>query len=292
MQNEETVDCEKPDSNLKSIALHVRADMIFGFTTVPLAPSQSIIHSYKKQELISIMQQGPRYAIFRKNCVDLCVDDFLWPALKHQKSLMNELSVIKNWELDKYGQRVPQNPKRLVGPKYDKVFDGLVKILESRNRTLQVKSLIVSVHGQYQLMQLLSHVDLNVLKRLEVFRLLESEKFVDTRENHSEVVLDLDILKNCKNLESLHVTRFSISSPFGMFIHIPNLYVNMQTIYCDDLLHFKHTMENSDSNAYSQILFGTISDKSRFLGTVGLAEDGRKLVHVFPSKLILTYDPA
>ncbi|KAF1754867.1 hypothetical protein GCK72_021432 [Caenorhabditis remanei] len=94
------------------------------------------------------------------------------------------------------------------------MFDRLINVLESRDRLLQVKSLMISVHGQDQLRQLLRHVDLKVLKSLEVFRLLEIEELSDNGDDNSEFVLDLDILKECEYLEELHVKGFSISSPF------------------------------------------------------------------------------
>ena len=104
---------------------------------------------------------------------------------------------------------------------------------------------MISLTGQEQLMRLLRHVDLKALKRLGLIRLSETEKYMDYRsEDNSEYPLDLDILKDCKNLVELDVKRFSISSPFRMLAHIPNLKVNMQTISCEDLLHFAQVCEN------------------------------------------------
>ncbi|EFP01807.1 hypothetical protein CRE_23322 [Caenorhabditis remanei] len=282
------IDCVKPDSNLKSINLEVKADMIFVLLSTPSSTKDNEFF-YKEHGRLCVMQKGPRDAIFENNCADLCVDDFLWPALKHQKSVLDELCVIKMVEFDENDQPVPQNPGRLVVPTFDKVFDGLIKVLESRNRLLQVESLAISLHGQEQLMQLLRHVDLKVLKRLAVHRLVEIEQISEYSEDNSEFVLDLDILKDCKNLEELIVSCFSISSSFRMFTHIPSLTVNMQTIYCEDVLRFIQTLKNSKAYDLSEIRFGQFPDKSRFLKAIGLAEDDVRSFHVFSSELSLTF---
>ncbi|KAF1754881.1 hypothetical protein GCK72_021446 [Caenorhabditis remanei] len=287
------IDCVKPDSNLKSINLQVRANMIFGSVEVRKSPrvllSKPVKFDYKEKDDECVVISGSRKDVFPKNFVDMCVDDFLWCALKHQKSLLGELYVAKRLLYYSNYKPIPQNAGKFVVPTCDKLFDGLMKVLESRNCPLKVESLIILVHGQDQLMQLLGHIDLKVLKRLEVFRLLEIEELSDYGEDNSQFVLDLDILKNCKNLEHLHVTRFSISSPFRMFAHIPNLSVNMQTIYCEDVLRFIQTTENSDVHAHSEIRFEQFPDKSRFMEVIGLAEDDGRSVHVFPSKLSLTF---
>ncbi|KAF1754864.1 hypothetical protein GCK72_021429 [Caenorhabditis remanei] len=253
------IDCVKPDSHLKSIDLEVVEELIFvSFST----PSQSNLE-------IQISFED--------------VVDFLWAALKYQKSLLDELRFVSF-----VGYAVElKNAETFI-----KLFDRLMKVLKSRDRLLQVGALPISVHGQDQLTELLSHVDLKVLKSLEVFRLLEIEELSDNGDDNSEFVLDLDILKECENLENLHVKGFSISSPFRMITHIPILTVNMQTIYCEDLLLLKHTMENLNINAFSEIKYGQFPDKARFLEDIGLVDDNSKLVHVFPSKLTLTYYPA
>ncbi|KAF1754862.1 hypothetical protein GCK72_021427 [Caenorhabditis remanei] len=270
------IDCENPDSNLKSIDLQATADTIFGFTTMLSTLSQSakdIQFFYKEQDHLCVMQSGSRCATFQNNCVDLCVDDFLWPALKHQKSLMNDLCVIKKWKFDENRQPVLQNPGKFVVPTVEKLFERLINVLESRDRLLQVESLAISLHGQDQLMQLLRHVDLKVLKRLEVCRLVETEQSLDHRNNYNDSALDLGILKDCKNLDNLHVTYFSISSPFRILAHIPNLSVNMQTIYSEELLFFKNTMDNLNINARSEIRYGQFPDKSRFMEAMRMAEN-------------------
>ncbi|KAF1754875.1 hypothetical protein GCK72_021440 [Caenorhabditis remanei] len=287
------IDCVKPDSNLEVIDLKVRADMIFGLVRVQKSIPFPLTFKFDYNEIDDgcVVRSGGQEDFFSKNFVDVCIDDFLLSALKHQKSLLGHLCVTKKLVYDKHYNPVPQTAGKFVVPTFDKIFDGLMKVLESRNRPLKGESLIISVHGQDQLIQLLSHVDLKVLKSLEVRRLLETETFWDYREDDSEFVLDLDILKNCKNLKHLHVKRFSISSSFRMFAHIPDLKVNMQTIYCEDLLLFKNTMENSKASGISVIRFGQFPDKSRFLEAIGLAEDGREKDIVFPSKLSLTYLP-
>ncbi|KAF1754876.1 hypothetical protein GCK72_021441 [Caenorhabditis remanei] len=300
------IDCVKPDNNLNSIDLQVEADKIVGRVRVqkssPSLLSKPVKFDYKEKGDRCVVRSGGRKDIFPKNFVDMCIDDFLWCALtwnggsqntfhvKHQKSVLGELCVTKKSLFDKNDKPVLQTAGKFVVPAFDKVFDGLMEILESRDRLLQVESLKMSVHGQEQLMQLLTHVDLNVLKSLQVFRLLETKSISDHGEDNSQFVLDLEILKDCKNLEHLRVTRFSISSPFRMFTHIPNLTVNMQTVYCEDVIRFKNTMENSDINAHSEIRFGQFPDKFRFLEAIGLAQDGGGIV--FPSKLSLTYWPA
>ncbi|KAF1754866.1 hypothetical protein GCK72_021431 [Caenorhabditis remanei] len=244
------IDCGKADSNLKSIDLQVGANKIFFQLLSPSSQSKKDIEFSNKE-----------------------VDDFLRTALKHRKSLLNELCVRRKWQFDDV-------------PTFEKLFDCFINVLESRNRLLRVESLTISVHGQDQLMHLLRHVDLKVLRRLTVFRLLKRGSSYE-----NTVVLDLDILKDCENLENLLVERFPVCSPFGMLTHIPNLEVYMQTICCEDLLLYKHTLENSHVNAHSQIWFEQFPDKSRFLEAVGLAENDGQSFHVFPSKLSLTYDP-
>ena len=48
-------------------------------------------------------------------------------------------------------------------------------------------------------------------------------------------------------------------------------------------------MENSKVCDLSEIRFGQFPDKSRFLETIGLAEDGGRPAHVFSSELSLTF---
>ncbi|EFP01715.1 hypothetical protein CRE_23461 [Caenorhabditis remanei] len=275
------IDCVKPDSNLKSIDLQVEADKIVGRVRVQKFPTllcKPVKFDYKERGDRCVVRSRGRKDIFPKNFVDMCIDDFLLSALKHQKSVLGELCVTKKLLFDRNNKPVPQTAGKFVIPAFDKVFDGLMEILESRNCLLQVESLKISVHGQEQLMQLLTHVDLQVLKSLQVFRLIETKSISDHGEDTSQFVLNLEILKDCKNLEHLRVTRFSISSPFRMFTHIPNLSVNMQTIYCEDVIRFKHvsdlqyhqittyfqTMENSDIYAHSEIRFGQFPDNFVF----------------------------
>ncbi|EFP01689.1 hypothetical protein CRE_23457 [Caenorhabditis remanei] len=213
------IDCAKPDSNLKSINLKVRANKIFVLLSTP-SSTKAIEFSYKEHEHQCLMQRGRRFAMFDKNCVDLCVDDFLWPALKHQKSLLDELYLTRQLEFGENNQSIPQTPGKLLVPIFGKLFDSLINVLKSRDQLLKVENLMISLTGQYQLMQLLRHVDLKALKRLALVRLSETEKLMDDREDNSEFGLDLDILKNCKNLVELHVKRFSISSPLRMLAHI------------------------------------------------------------------------
>ncbi|EFP08761.1 hypothetical protein CRE_19864 [Caenorhabditis remanei] len=293
------IDCVKPDSNLESINLEVRADIIFTSFSTLSQSTEDIEFFYKEEDMfngknICLMERGFFCcATFENNCADLCVDDFLRPALKHQKSLLDELCVIKHLEFDENRQPVPQNPGKLFVPTFEKLFDGLINVLESRDRLLQVESLLISVHGQDQLMQLLRHVDLKVLQCLKVYRLLETEQFWEYGEDNSEFVLDLDILKDCENLEILIVRRFSVCSQLRMLTHIPNMKLSMQTIYYADVLRVIQTMEKSDIYARSEIRFEQFPDKSRFLEAIGLVEDDSvELVHVFPSKLILAYYPA
>ena len=181
-----------------------------------------VIKIYYVEDVLFAIRRGPECKSFQNDSFDLCIDDFLWTRLKHQKSLLDELSVIN--KLDFYN--ILKNVQT-----FEKFFDRLINVLESRDRLLQVESLAISVHGQDQLTQLLRHIDLKMLKRLEVFRLLEIEELSDNGDDNSEFVLNLDILKECENLEKLHVKGFSISSPFRMLTHIPNLKVNMQTIW-------------------------------------------------------------
>ncbi|KAF1754861.1 hypothetical protein GCK72_021426 [Caenorhabditis remanei] len=284
------IDCVKPDSNLKAINLEVRADMITVLLSTPSSTKDDEF-LYKEHELLCLMQRGPRYAMFENNCVDLCVDDFLWPALKHQKSLLDELYVTRQLEFDENNQSIPQTPGKLLVPTFEKLFDSLINVLESRDRLLKVENLMISLTGKDQLMRLLRHVDLKALKRLQLIRLSETETYMDYRQDNSEYPLDLDILKDCKNLEELDVRRFSISSPLRMLAHIPNLKVNMQTISCEDLLLFKQNLENLNTFALSIIQFVQFPDKSRFMETIGLADDGSDSLHVFPSKLYLAYKP-
>ncbi|KAF1767668.1 hypothetical protein GCK72_007627 [Caenorhabditis remanei] len=285
------IDCVKPDSNLKSIEMYVLQDMIFGLLSSPSQSTEDIKFSYKKYNELCKGLWGPRYAIFKNNLFDLYIDDSLWPALKHQKSLLDELRVLTFTDLDKNRQPTPQTDGRFVAQNFEMLFDSLINALESRNRLLQVKSLIISVQGGDQLIQLLRHVDLKILKSLEVYRRLETESSFYYDEDNNEFVLDLDLLKDCKNLEKLHVVRFAVCSPFRMFTHIPDLKVHMQTIYCEDVLRFIQTTENSKINASSEIRFGEFPYKFRFMEAIGLADDGSKPVHVFPSKLSLTYHP-
>ncbi|EFP01719.1 hypothetical protein CRE_23458 [Caenorhabditis remanei] len=283
------IDWEKPDNNLKSINLKVRADMIFVSLSTP-SSTEDMKLMYFENEHRCLMLGGAGYAILESNCVDSCIDDFLWPALKHQKSLLNKLYVTRQLEFDENNQSIPQTPGKLLVPTFEKLFDSLINVLESRDQLLKVENLMISLTGQYQLMQLLRHVDLKALKRLALVRLSETETYMDYREDdNSEYPLDLDILKDCENLEELDVKRFSISSPFRMLAHIPNLNVNMQTIYSEDLLLFKQNFENLEINAFSIIQFVQFPDKSRFMETTGLADDGSDSFLVFPSKLSLKY---
>ena len=187
------IDSVKPDSNLKWIDLQVRADTIFVLFSTPSSTKDNEFF-YKEHELLCLMQKGPRNAIFENNCAELCVDDFLWPALKHQKSVLDELCVIKMVEFDENDQPVPQNSGKLVVPTFEKLFDSLIDVLKSRDQLLKVESLAISLHGQDQLMQLLRHVDLKVLKRLEVCRLVETEQCTDHRKINSKFDLFLHIL--------------------------------------------------------------------------------------------------
>ncbi|KAF1754865.1 hypothetical protein GCK72_021430 [Caenorhabditis remanei] len=242
------IDFVKPDSNLKEILIEVRADLITG--SVKGQQIKTIKHAYKEHddecEMTINLHKGK---VIEKNFIDVFADNFLWPLLENQKSPLDNLFLIEQ-NADELNMKVSQTPGKLLVPTFENVFDCSMKVLESTGRILQVECLKISVLGQDQLMKMLRYVDLKFLKRLEVYRLAETESRV-----YNEYILDLDILENCEKLEKLCVESFYLSSSFSLFTHIPVLRVNMQIIYCEEVIQFQEVSQFDLCNSFNSNIY-------------------------------------
>ncbi|EFP01808.1 hypothetical protein CRE_23320 [Caenorhabditis remanei] len=232
----EFIDYVKIDSGLKNFKIEMTKDTIFGSATVNMKgdPSTKFIKSnYTDNEDSCEVKTRGRNIIINGNFVDVFSEDFLIPMLKNQRSVLEKLVLERCYTASN---------KDLSVEIAEKVFDCLMKVLKSRDRLLQVEDLNIYVFGQDQLMQLLHHIDLKSLKRLEVWQLVEIPTH---RENNVKLMLDLSLLECAENLKELSVCNFTISSPLRSIAHVPELHVHMHTIYCDEVLKFHEVSQSS-----------------------------------------------
>ncbi|KAF1754859.1 hypothetical protein GCK72_021424 [Caenorhabditis remanei] len=265
------IDYVKIDSGLKDFKIEMTENTIFGSATVHMkgCPSTEYISTaYIENEdgKCEVKTGGCRCLrniIINGYFVDVYFEDFLTPMLKNQNSL---LTTLRLGRLPKFveGEKILMKISKSL---FEKVFDCLIKVLESRDRILQIEDLEVYVLGQDQLMVLLRHIDLKSLKRLEVCRLVENDP-----ENNAEFMLDLSLLECAENLIELRVINFTISSPLRSIAHVPKLSVDMHTIHCDDVLKYHETLLTTKFRSKSSVWYQQFPDKRRFKNTRGLSE--------------------
>ncbi|KAF1754856.1 hypothetical protein GCK72_021421 [Caenorhabditis remanei] len=239
------IDYVKVDSGLKDFKIKITGNSVLGSATVLMKgypSSKTIKTTYIESENgcevktydCNITQQK-----LNGNFVDVFSEDFLIPMLKNQKSLLTKLQLERNEFIIKNGHEVPEPVL------FDKVFDSLMKVLESWDRSLQVEDLEVSVRGQKQLMKLLYYTNLKSLKRLKVCRIADHP--IDLK---NRAMLDLSVLECAENLNELRVFHFIISSSLRSIAHVPELHVNMHTIYSPCTPHSNSTYLFAYSNDF------------------------------------------
>ncbi|EFP01636.1 hypothetical protein CRE_23453 [Caenorhabditis remanei] len=275
------IDNVKIDSGLKSFKIEMTRDTMFGSATVLIqgySSSKFIKSNYIDNEDGKCeVKTGDCNIIVNGNFVDVYSEDFLIPMLKNQKSLLTTLKLGRG--------------DTLVPGLFEKVFDCLMKVLESRDRLLQIEDLEVSVQGQDQLMQLLYNIDPKSLKRLEVRRLVENDQ-----KDNVEIMLDLSVLEDSENLKELRVFNFTISSPLRSIAHVPKLEVYIHTIYCDDVLKYHDvsqanpTLLKTNFLSTSSINYQQFLDKLRFKNILGPSD--RRFYFPISGTILLSHYPS
>ncbi|KAF1754857.1 hypothetical protein GCK72_021422 [Caenorhabditis remanei] len=271
----EFIDYVKVDSGLKDFEIEITRGTILGSATVLMKgyPSSETIKSayIESEDWCEVITSNGNILKINGNFVDVYSEDFLTPMLKNQKSLLTTL---------KWGRG-----DTLVPGLFEKVFDCLIKVLKLKDHLLQIEDLEIYVLGQDQLMQLLYHIDLKSLKRLEVRRLVEN----DPKDN-DELWLDLRILERAENLIELRVINFTIFSSLRCIAHVPKLRVDMLTIHCDDVLKYHETLRTSNFLPKSSVYYQHFPDKRRFKNTLGPSD--RRFYYPISGTILLSHYPS
>ncbi|EFP01803.1 hypothetical protein CRE_23456 [Caenorhabditis remanei] len=275
----EFIDYVKIDSGLKDFEIEITRGTILGSVTVLMKgyPSSETIKSVyiESEDWCEVIASNCNILQINGNFVDVYSEDFLTPMLKNQKSMLKKLKLGRCDIIETF----------------EKVFDCLIKVLKSKDCLLQVENLEIYVLGQDQLMQLLHHIDLKSLKRLEVHRLVENDQ-----KDNAEIMLDLSVLEDSENLKELRVFNFTISSPLRSIAHVPKLEVFIHTIYCDDVLKYHDvsqanpTLLKTNFLSTSSINYQQFPDKLRFKNTLGPSD--RRFYFPISGTILLSHYPS
>ncbi|EFO92518.1 hypothetical protein CRE_14945 [Caenorhabditis remanei] len=144
----------------------------------------------------------------------------------------------RDYNIEKHLSKM--NKDFLLKPTADKFYDGLEKILRSRDSLMRLKCMAAQVIIPQYFLKIAPFIDLKTIKYLELMK----ESDVANKELKFDKIVELD---NWECIQDLRIKGFGITVPVEKFLHKSSLKISISTISMEDVLLIQTNFLNSPS---------------------------------------------